>query len=1268
MLVALLALSSSALGSWIDPDTPNEARVLRVPKGSGYNFYEAPTTNEYQLIFSDEFNDNERAFEAGFDSRWTALENLDTTNMGQHYFSPKAVQTDKGNLIITTSKPKEKYHEAQYVSGSVQTWNKFCFTGGYVEMKAILPGKWGIPGTWPAFWIMGNLGRATFLGSQEGMWPWTLDYCIPMYDMIDIPQKINACNNLTDPNDPTSYPEKFGLHPRQGRGATEIDVFEIQIKKKDDPAFMSTSLQLSPGLPDVRRPDSGNLPGPNQWYSNLTFGPYTKINSDYYGERGRDSISALTQLQTDAFLKYHIYRLEWMPGYDGYIRWWLDNSFLFEIAGSALNKWVDGVPPRMIPVEPSYLIISTAVSEKFSPPCEGQLCDSLWPSNFTVDYVRVYQGPRNEYTSIGCNPPAYPTKDWIFAHPVEFGLPWYTPIPAENYLLNVGAALLMILSLYIGVQGLDTMWLTAPLGTGALCTCTFYTLFNVGFDRMGFIPLGSAVMCGIIFGGMSSLVPISALCGGATLVVAVTGLSSLQLSSAMLLQLASGFLFSLSLTIPLLVQRTDVFVILSTSILGACGFVIGLSRFIGDGDFAWGLWYAFGTLLSSSPSQPLCTVYCWELYATWGLFAASMALLQLFVWIRHPDVKSQDKLYIPFASTDARAWKPEKDTSSTNLFALHALPQKMQPFVVMAKVANQVAQTFGFQPANAQNQMEHLLVLLTNLARQQQNPYVALHNCIFENYHQWCHKLNITPVAAPVVNGGGHTDDLARDLCLYFFIWGEASNCRHAPEFLLFLFHQMKVDLETSTRMTYRDPGYFLDAVITPVYSLLRMEMLGNNHDHKDRRNYDDFNEFFWSADCLQYDYKSPEYDSECTRLPIATVWSSAAKTYYEKRLWLTSFRAFKRIFEFHIVSFHLLVVIAFTQHSPMKLGPVVHICSSVLLSPLLLGVFWSSLDTIVGYHPKMPLALLLRLVTRLLIRLCTTTLCTLLYWYAWNTPLYWNLYYTVTLIMHIPTIVHGILQMTPSLTTWIRQTTYAPIQIIRDTLSPLNRLYVGDNLLDTAVDSLGYWAFWASLLLWKMLFSYKFEIVPLVTPTLLLYADHVENEVSIILTGLLVLVQWIPFFMIFCIDMTIWNSIWVAFCGTFVGFSLKIGEVRNFDRTRNAFFRAADAFNSKLLSKESKTGSEIAAAGPSVSYGTLNKEILESTTNDDTLLPGKRSKSSSSTTPLLSFTRRVPSKSEKLNDRRRKWAAFSTTWDMIIDSLRADDFINNNEMNRLKF
>jgi beta-glucanase (GH16 family) len=40
----------------------------------------------------------------------------------------------------------------------VQSWNKFCFTGGILEVDVLFPGRHDVGGLWPAVWLLGNLG------------------------------------------------------------------------------------------------------------------------------------------------------------------------------------------------------------------------------------------------------------------------------------------------------------------------------------------------------------------------------------------------------------------------------------------------------------------------------------------------------------------------------------------------------------------------------------------------------------------------------------------------------------------------------------------------------------------------------------------------------------------------------------------------------------------------------------------------------------------------------------------------------------------------------------------------------------------------------------------------------------------------------------------------------------------------------------------------------------------------------------------------------
>ncbi|CAH0489309.1 unnamed protein product [Peronospora farinosa] len=1312
---------------WIDPDTEAKFYTASVPTGT-YNFGGDPAlNNNYTLIFSDEFNNSKRTFEAGFDSKWTAVNVRDTSNMGQHYFLPQAVQIDKGNLIITTSKPKHRYRGTKYVSGSAQTWNKFCYTGGYIEVRAILPGKWGVPGTWPAIWIMGNIGRAAFLGSQDDTWPWSFDVCAPYIEKIEkVKQKINACGNLTNKHDKNSYPERYGLNPFQGRGATEIDVIEAQIRAKDEPAFISTSLQIRPSLLDDMRPGSMNLPGPNQWYQGLKFGEFTRINSDYYGEMGLDSISALTQLESNAFNSYHMYRLDWSPGPDGYIRWWMDNSFLFEIPGSALNKWVEDVPPRQIPVEPSYIILSTAVSEKFSPPCSGQICDSLWPSNFTIDYVRVYQGNPNRYTSVGCNPQAYPTTEWIYNNPVNYGLPWYVSLRVDIGLLQLFAVINAFLGLFMAFRGSSHPKMMSAYASSLWLTASFYGALSTSTPNdILWVQTAVACLCGLVLGSLCCLVyPISlgamlGLYGGVMISQFVPLLSSRVITAVLV---CIGIALGISPRID-----TKHIVVLSTSWLGSLAFVLSVSLWVSEGDIAENAWGLAGFVFNGEKRDHVgfCTEHCLTMYGLLLILSAVATAYAYYcmrgVLLRNNTIKARKAKFPPVsASSDARSWRPNGDDVSgveknvVNFFSPSKLPRNMQQFSTIFRIAVNVQRSFGFQLDNFRNQTEHIVVLLTNNTRNSGNPYRKLHGFVFSNYDKWCSKLMIQPLHWNEQRSpqGGLTsvDEISVDLCLFFFIWGEASNLRHSPEYLCFLFHKMKEEFP-SVRHSEREAGHFLDTVVTPVYGLLKSEMT-SNYDHEDRHNYDDFNELFWSKECLKYDYKHEEVIDMTSPSParifqqqkqkreglsgfsgqqglnnraksttylnkrksIAEGFTESAKTFVEKRTWLIPLRAFNRIFNFHVISFHFLVVLAFANEQEMSFTDACKIVSSTLITPFMLDLLRDGLDIFAVYHVHQNTFSSALSVVKLLLHLALVVVSSMLYWYAWvyGGP-WWQSYYVVVVLLHAPGLLNCIMQVMPGLTNWTRHTKFVPVAFIRDIVSPMDRLYVGDNVLDPASMSVGYQLFWVSLLSWKLYFSYKFEIYPLVVPSFLLYADHMENKVSMITTMVLIFINWIPFFLVFCVDITIWNSIWMAFAGTFVGFSSHIGEIRNFSRVRSAFSRAVDAFNAKVISCNSQTGLQISES-TAMSYGStaVGHEVLDRVAGgaDPTsqILSQRRTSPHDDETPLLSFSRRKQTTLERQAARRRKWFSFSVVWDTIIDSMRADDLISNKEKALLHF
>jgi beta-glucanase (GH16 family) len=98
----------------------------------------------------------------------------------------QAITTAGGNLVITMS--EKNNHQLNFQSGQcansslwsrsssagmLQSWNKLCFSSSaYIEVAISLPGFPSTPGFWPGAWTMGNLGRAGYGATTEGMWPY----------------------------------------------------------------------------------------------------------------------------------------------------------------------------------------------------------------------------------------------------------------------------------------------------------------------------------------------------------------------------------------------------------------------------------------------------------------------------------------------------------------------------------------------------------------------------------------------------------------------------------------------------------------------------------------------------------------------------------------------------------------------------------------------------------------------------------------------------------------------------------------------------------------------------------------------------------------------------------------------------------------------------------------------------------------------------------------------------------------------------------------
>uniref|UniRef100_A0A0E0K806 1,3-beta-glucan synthase n=1 Tax=Oryza punctata TaxID=4537 RepID=A0A0E0K806_ORYPU len=166
---------------------------------------------------------------------------------------------------------------------------------------------------------------------------------------------------------------------------------------------------------------------------------------------------------------------------------------------------------------------------------------------------------------------------------------------------------------------------------------------------------------------------------------------------------------------------------------------------------------------------------------------------------------------------------------------------------------------FGFQKDNVTNQREHVVHLLANeqsrLGKLPGNePKIdegAVHvvfSKALDNYIKWCNYLPLPPV-------WNNTESLMKEkkllyVCLYYLIWGEAANLARELEEII-----RRQTAEPAKSCISNGGVSFLDQVISPIYEIIAAEAANNDNGrapHSAWRNYDDFNEFFWSPKCFQ--------------------------------------------------------------------------------------------------------------------------------------------------------------------------------------------------------------------------------------------------------------------------------------------------------------------------------------------------------------------------------------------------------------------------------
>ncbi|CAL0310217.1 unnamed protein product [Lupinus luteus] len=187
-------------------------------------------------------------------------------------------------------------------------------------------------------------------------------------------------------------------------------------------------------------------------------------------------------------------------------------------------------------------------------------------------------------------------------------------------------------------------------------------------------------------------------------------------------------------------------------------------------------------------------------------------------------------------------------------------------------------------------------------------------------------------------------------------------------------------------------------------------------------------------------------------------------------------------------------------------------------------------------------------------------------------------------------------------------------------------RIYVGRGMQEDQVSVLKYTLFWVLVLASKFLFSYSFEIKPLIAPTRQImkigvrkYEWH-ELFPKVKSNAGAIVAVWTPVIIVYFMDTQIWYSVFCTIFGGLYGIFHHLGEIRTLGMLRSRFDSLPSAFNVCLIPPSTKRGKK------------KRKGLLS---NIFQKMPGEK----------------------------KAIAKFVVIWNQIINHLRLEDLISNREM-----
>nr|QKN22530.1 callose synthase 10 [Urtica dioica subsp. dioica] len=556
---------------------------------------------------------------------------------------------------------------------------------------------------------------------------------------------------------------------------------------------------------------------------------------------------------------------------------------------------------------------------------------------------------------------------------------------------------------------------------------------------------------------------------------------------------------------------------------------------------------------------------------------------------------------------------------------------------------------FGFQRDNIRNQREHVVLTVANAQSRfgihvQSDPKIdekAINEVflkVLDNYTKWCRYLRMRPV-------WNSFEAINRDrklflVSLYLLIWGEAANVRFLPECICYIFHSMAKELDAvldhgeayraASCKTETGSVSYLEKVIKPIYATLEAEAARNNNGkaaHSAWRNYDDFNEYFWSPACFELSWPM-KLESPFLRKPPKKGKRTGKSTFVEHRTFLHLYRSFHRMWIFLALMFQTLAIIAFrderlnldTFKIVLSVGPtyaIMHFFESLLDVVLMYGAYTSARGMA---------------ISRQVIRFFWFGLSSagVVYLYLKvldernsSNSFYFRIYVLVLGVYAAWRIFLGLILKFPACHKLSEMSDQSFFQFFKWIYQ--ERYYVGRGLYESLSDYCRYVLFWLVIFAAKFSFAYFLQIRPLVEPTNIIrnlpqvqysWHDFISKNNNHLLT---IVSLWAPVVAIYLMDIYIWYTLLSAVIGGIMGARARLGEIRSIEMVHKRFVNFPEAFVRNLVSSETKR---------------------------------------------LPFNRQS---SQEAQDMNKTYAAnFSPFWNEIIKSLREEDYISNREMDLL--